>query len=656
MLRAFQLRVPHHMISFIRKFFSSKLGLGLTLGFLGLIAFAFASSDVANTGTFGGVSGGDSVAVVGDRTIGNGDFFRTVNSAVEQIRRENPTITMPAFIAQGGLDNVLQQMIDRNAVGDYARQHGLRAGENLINSEILQIGAFRGPDGNFSKDAFQAALRQQGVTEAMLRQDIADSLLARQLIVPALSGAQLPQKMAIRYAGLLRERRQGAVGFLPAAAFAPTGEPSAAQLAAYYKANSDDYIRPERRVLRYATFGLDNLDRDVTPTQAEIAARYQRDRAQYAAREDRTLTQLIVPTQDAAKSLSQRVAGGASLETVAREAGFSTTRLGPVDQATYAATVGADVAKAAFAAPRGAIAAAARSALGWHVVRIDAVNRIPERSLAAVSSEISAALLTEKRAAALADLSARVEEQVSSGVAFTQVAEQLGVTANTTPPLTADGRVFGNPTQSIAPQLQGALNTAFQMEEGEPQVAEIVRGQTYLIFEVAEVTPSAAPPLAEIRPQVVQGWRLSEGAKRAQAAADRVLKRMTGNTTLAAALAAEKVALPAVDTVDLDRQQLLQQGQQIPPPLALLFSMAEGTAKRLEAPNNLGWFVVDLDNIETPQVAANDPLIAAARQQLRGAIGDELASQLTKAVRKEVGVETNKAAVDAVRRQLAGDN
>ena len=67
------------MISLIRQFFSSKLGLGLTLGFLGLIAFAFASSDVANTANLGGISAGDNVAVVGDRKIGNVDFFRTVS-------------------------------------------------------------------------------------------------------------------------------------------------------------------------------------------------------------------------------------------------------------------------------------------------------------------------------------------------------------------------------------------------------------------------------------------------------------------------------------------------------------------------------------------------------------------------------------------------
>ncbi|HSM53674.1 MAG TPA: SurA N-terminal domain-containing protein, partial [Erythrobacter sp.] len=102
------------MITFFRQFFGSKLGLGLTLGFLALIAFAFASSDVANTGTFGGVSGGDRVAVVGSEKIGTADFFRSANSAMDQVRQENPTITMASFIAQGGLDEVLKQMIDRS--------------------------------------------------------------------------------------------------------------------------------------------------------------------------------------------------------------------------------------------------------------------------------------------------------------------------------------------------------------------------------------------------------------------------------------------------------------------------------------------------------------------------------------------------------------
>ncbi len=643
------------MITFFRKFFGSKLGLGLTLGFLGLIAFAFASSDVANTAVFGGVSGGDRVAVVGDEKIGNADFSRTVSSAVDQVRRENPTITIPAFVEQGGLDTVLQQMIDRTAVSAYAREYGLRAGDNLINSEILQISAFRGPDGNFSQDAFLAALRQQGLNEAMLRRDLGDSLLAQQLLVPALSGTQMPQKLAMQYAALLRERREGAVGFLPSAAFAPTGDPTDEQINAFYRETRENYVRPERRTIRYATFGVENLDTDVTPTAEEIAARFERDSAEYAAREERSFTQLIVPTEEAANALRQRVSAGASLAAVAREAGFSTTQLGPIEQSAYADVANAEVAQTVFAAAQGQLAEPARSALGWHVVRVDRINRIPARSLAQVTPEITEELLAEKRAQALADMSARVEEQLEEGVSFSQMAANIGVEVSQTAPLTADGRIYDNPAAQTPPQLRGAISTAFQMEEGEPQLAELVRGTTYMLFEVSEVTASAAAPLSEIRQQVVIDWRLAEGAAAAKEAADRVIGRVRGDTTLAAAMREEEVNLPPVDNLSINREELLSQGQQIPPALALFFSMAQGTTKRLEAPGNIGWFVVDLDKILTGEVQADDPIVASARQQLRGAISDELAEQLTLAIREELGVETNEAAVAAVRRQLTGE-
>lgn len=643
------------MITFFRKFFGSKLGLGLTLGFLGLIAFAFASSDVANTAVFGGVSGGDRVAVVGDEKIGNADFSRTVSSAVDQVRRENPTITMPAFVEQGGLDTVLQQMIDRTAVSAYAREYGLRAGDNLINSEILQISAFRGPDGNFSQDAFLAALRQQGLNEAMLRRDLGDSLLAQQLLVPALSGTRMPQKLAMQYAALLRERREGAVGFLPSAAFAPTDDPTDEQINAFYRETRENYVRPERRTIRYATFGVENLDTDVTPTAEEIAERFERDRAEYAAREERSFTQLIVPTEEAANALRQRVSAGASLAAVAREAGFSTTQLGPIEQSAYADIANAEVAQAVFAAAQGQLAEPARSALGWHVVRVDRINRIPARSLAQVTPEITEELLAEKRAQALADMSARVEEQLEEGVSFSQMAANIGVEVSQTAPLTADGRVYDNPAAQTPPQLRGAISTAFQMEEGEPQLAELVRGTTYMLFEVSEVTASAAAPLSEIRQQVVIDWRLAEGAAAAKEAADRVIGRVGKDNTLAAAMREEEVNLPPVDNLSINREELLSQGQQIPPALALFFSMAQGTTKRLEAPGNIGWFVVDLDKILTGEVQADDPIVASARQQLRGAISDELAEQLTLAIREEMGVETNEAAVAAVRRQLTGE-
>jgi len=644
------------MLLFFRSFFKSKFGLAITFAFLALIAFAFASSDVANTGMFGGVAGGERVAVVGDERIDSAELAQSASTALDRLRQDNPALSMPAFIAQGGLEEVLDQLIARYAIATYAERFGLRAGDNLINSEIRQIGAFRGPDGNFSADAYNQTLAAQGLTDAMVRQDIGSGLLAQQMLVPASFGATIPLSLATRYARLFKERREGAIGFLPSGAFFPEGDPSAAQLQAYYQENRGDFIRPERRVIRYALFGEDEIEDAIAPTDAEIAARYRENSAEYAASEARSFTQLIVPTQQAAQAIRQRVAAGASFASVAQEAGFRTSTLEAQSRAQVADDASPAVAQAYFDAARGAITEPTRSPLGWHVARVDSVETTPGRSLAQVRDELASTIREEKRVRALVDLAAQIEERIDDGETLTAIAQDLGLAVRSTPPVTADGGVYGTQGETISEEIAPVLETAFQMEESEPQVGEVARGDTFAIFETADITASAAAPLAEIREDVITSWKLAQGSQAARAAADRVLARLRDGATMASALAAEDVRLPAAEQIALTREDLARRGdQRIPPPLTLLFSMAEGTSKRLEATNNLGWFVVDLDDIELGEMAGDDPLIAQAQSQLGETVGQEYADQLVIAMREAMGVERNETAIDAVRRQLAGE-
>jgi len=135
-----------------------------------------------------------------------------------------------------------------------------------------------------------------------------------------------------------------------------------------------------------------------------------------------------------------------------------------------------------------------------------------------------------------------------------------------------------------------------------------------------------------------------------------VLALVAKGTPLAQALASEKKALPAVKPVSMTREQLAQVGQRVPPPLALLFSMARGTTKKLEAPANAGWYVIQVQSIEPGKLAPNDPLVAQARQGLGQLAGREYGEELRTAIRDEVGVERNAKAIAAVRKQLTGEN
>lgn len=643
------------MLQFFRNIFKTKLGLLLTFAFLALIALAFATADVANTGSFGGVAGGDRVAVVGDTRISTAELTRAAGQALDRARREDPTLSMPAFIAQGGLDEVLNQLIDRTAIAEYARSHGFRAGDNLINSEIRQIAAFRGPDGNFSPEIYQNAITAQGLNDAMVRDDLRQGLLAQLMLEPATIGVAYPQAVANRYALLFKERRIGTVGFLPSSVFVPTGEPDQATLARYYQSARTRFIRPERRVIRYAVFGPEVVEGSIAPTPAAIAARYERDMAQYAARELRSFTQLIVPTQAAAEAIRQRVAGGGTLEAAAQAAGLRTSQLASLQQAALSSQASQAVAAAYFGAAEGALTTPARSPLGWHVARVDAVRREAGQTLAQATPDITAALTEENRAQALADLSADIEQRLDEGGTLAQVAQSLELTPQSTAPVIANGMGYGG-GPAAPPLLAPALATAFQMDESSPQLAQLPGSDQFLIFEVTNITPSAVAPLAEIRNDVVAAWRQSEGARAAKAAADRILAKMARGSSYAEAAAPEKPGLPAPESINLSREELAARRERVAPPLALMFSMAQGTAKPLEAARNEGWYVVDLDRIELGTLAPGDPLAAQARSELATAFTGELTQQAVAAIRKEVGVEINPAAVDAVRKQLTGAN
>ena len=644
------------MLSFFRRFFQSKIGLPIFIGFLVLVAFAFAAADITGS-TFGGLSAGSRVAAVGREAISASELSSSANAALNQMRQQaDPTLTMPEFVEEGGLDEVMQQLIDRYAVGLYARQYGLRAGKNLIDSEILKIPAFRGVTGEFDQEVYLAALRQSNITDAVLRRDLADGLLEQQLLKSALAAPQMPEKIARRYAALVLEKRRGEIALIPSNAFAPTAEPTNAQLETWYRDNRVRFTRPERRVIRFAVFDVAALGVDATPTQAEITARFKANADAYKASELRAVSYFIVPTEDAAKSFAERLRGGASLEAIARDAGFNIAKAELRDQQTLATSTSASFAGSAFnVSERGAVEPA-RGTLGWYVGRVDTVQRLPARSLAEVSAQIAEQLKVEKLAAATAEQVSRIEEEIDSGTALADVAKAYGLKIETTPQLLADGRVFGQANAQIVPELLPLLGTAFEMEESSPQLAELAPGEEYVIFDVARIDEARAAPLSEIRNEAIAGWQQAEGAKLAKAAADRVLAKMRNGKSLNEALADENKLGIEREAIDLRRRELMSQSGNVPPPLVLMFSMAKGSAKKLEAARNIGWYIVALDEISSDPIESEPGIVGQTRQQLAASLAREYRVQALASIREEIGVERNETAIASLRKQLRGEN
>ena len=70
---------------------------------------------------------------------------------------------------------------------------------------------------------------------------------------------------------------------------------------------------------------------------------------------------------------------------------------------------------------------------------------------------------------------------------------------------------------------------------------------------------------------------------------------------------------------------------------------------------NAGWFIVDLENIETGTLADNDPALEQTRRELAQLFGREYAEQMRDAIKDDVEIERNETAIEAVRKALLGE-
>ena len=643
------------MITAIRAMFSSTIGKFLALAFVVLVGLAFALSDVTGNSTFGGV-GGANVAKVGDENIGVGELRERVRQTYNQARQDQPGLTMAAFVESGGLDQVLDQLVEGSAFDQFATEMGFGVSKRLIDGRIADLPAFAGVSGKFDQTVFENFLRQNGISEAQLRRDLRQQILVEQLAAPIAQMPRIAPGMAQPYAALLLEQRRGQATFIPASPFAPTADPGDAALRTFLSQNKTKFTVPERRVIQYALF-----DRGAVPvpavTEAEIAKVYKDNAAQYAASETRRFAQVILPDQAAANALAAKVRGGTSLAAAAQAAGLSASTTGDLTQSAYAATTTAAAAKAAFAAKRGDIVGPTQTGLGWTVARVEDVTARPARSLAEASEDIRTELAQNKANEAIVDYYNAIQDAVNGGASVEEVAADRKLQLVETPALLPSGRAPGQPAFVPAPELAPLVAQAFQAAgEGEGHIATIVENEKFAVYAVKSIVAAAPPPFAQIRADLLSEWRFAEGQKVARDKARAIVKAVEGGKSLNEAVAAAGPNIGSVQPIGGRRAELGADGKPVPPELALLFSMAKDSVKTLEIPGNRGWMVIALNDVQRPDPKAIEPQrVASIAQPLAPAFGNELIEQLAAEAKRRVGVTINKDLVAQLRAELTGN-
>lgn len=638
------------MLSFFRNFTKSRYGLIAVFLFLGLIAIAFAAGDVTGIRNMGGGAGSSTLAAVGSQKISDTDVKDRIDRFLRNAQRSGQNVTMEQFLAQGGLDIAIDEMINSAAMVEFARNSGMRVSKTLIDTDIASNSAFAGIDGKFDQKAFERLLADNRIAPATYRDSLTQERYGNWLVNRATIGGEIPDGVVAPYASLLLERRTGIVGMINTAQMDPGADPDDKTLNAYYVSHRARYLVPQLRVVRYATVLPETIRAQQTASEAEIADAFAKSGKRYAATEKRGVRQLVVLDQATANKIAGEVKGGKSLADAAKAAGLDATNFDAIEKPELARQTSAAIADAAFAATQGSVIGPIKSALGWHILVVEKIEKIAAKSLAQAHEELASEITQRKTAKALADIRQKIDDGVGDGKNFAELLADSKLTAQVTPALTAQGTDPNNEAYKPDPAIAAIMHGGFAMENvgDEPQLVPVSQEGGFAIVTLDKVVAAAPRPLDSVRAKVKTDYLVDKALEKAKAAAVQIVAAMDKGVPLAKAFADAGAKGPPAKPFDFKRQEIADKEQFI----KLAFSMQPKKARMLEAPDRKGYYIVWLDAVE-PHDASGDPVaMAGMRSALQQQVGAEYARQFIRAVRGDLKITRNEAAIARLRADL----
>jgi peptidyl-prolyl cis-trans isomerase D len=394
---------------------------------------------------------------------------------------------------------------------------------------------------------------------------------------------------------------------------------------------------------------------NVAASPQEIAAYYNANRATYAAKETRSLSQVVVPDRNTANAIATRAKAGGTLAAAAAPAGgnAAATTLQDQTRQAYSSVAGQVVAGAAFSAASGAVIGPLQSDFGWVVVKVDSVKSSGGKTLEQATPETAEKLNTDKRKAAIEDVVDKMQTAIDDGSNFDEAAAAAKLAVTSTPLITANGTSTTDAALKLPPEMTPVVKSGFEIVANDPPEIVAIGDKGYVLVSPAQVVPAAPAPLASIRERVAADWTTTEALKRAKAAADAIAAKAAQGASLSDAAKQAGATLPAAMPLAARRIQISNPNGQVPPPLRTLFAVTQGKARVVAVPGGKGFYVVKVNKVVPGNAILQPALIGKVQNDLAQAVAEDYGRQFTAAIAAEMKVKRNESAIAAAKSKLA---
>ncbi|MCG6882842.1 MAG: SurA N-terminal domain-containing protein [Silicimonas sp.] len=467
-----------------------------------------------------------SVARVGDVEISANEYARAVQAQMNTFQRESGQRVTFEMAQALGIDRIaLGQLITSAAVEDETRRIGISAGDATVVEEIQGFQAFQGLSGEFSRETYEMALRQNGMSvkdfEDTIRSDIASELVRRAVG----AGLTTPDVFVDTLYAHARESRDITWARLTAEDLpAPLPTPTEAELTAYHSENAEQFTRPETKTIRYAWLTPDMLAPKIVVSDEQLRTLYDSRIDEFVSPERRLVERLVFSSEGAAEEAKARLdSGEITFDDLVAERGLS---LDDVDMGDVAASDLGAAADAVFGLGEPGVVGPLSSDLGPAIFRMNGVLAAENVSFEIAKQDLAPEASADRARRMIGDMIGQIEDLLAGGADPALIAERTDLFEGT-----IDWNVDVFDGVAAYDTFRAAAVRARPGDFGE--VLELDDGGI-VTFAVEDVREPELIPFEEVREEVVAAWEVAETQSRLEALANDMAQQLREGREMAA--------------------------------------------------------------------------------------------------------------------------
>ena len=457
--------------------------------------------------------------------------------------------------------NALKQIINEELLLQEAVAGDFAASDQQLAAQISAIGAFK-KDGRFSKQRYERALRNSGMTPSQFEGQLKREIMSNHLRSGIINTAAPTQEALAAAYRLQGEQRRFSYLILPVSKFDKQVKVTDADVEQFYDTHGSEYRTPERVKIQYLELDAARIEPGTEPDEATLRALYDEESGRFTTEEERHARHILVmfkgtdeenisQATSKAEEIVKRLDAGEAFDVLAKElsedpgSASSGGDLGFFGRGIMAA----EFEEAVFTMQAGERSQPVRSPYGLHIIELLDIKHETVQPFEEVRASLVDQMLGDERSDLFYD-----QSEVLANLSFEypdtlqEAASALGLEIQESDWMNASGGPGIGENPAV---IEAAFGDDVLLAGNNSNVVEV--GEDHmLVLRVLEHQKSAQKPLEEVNDLIRQQLQDEQARSLTKAKGEDLLASL--QTGVALEEIAKQEALEAGQTDLLGRQ------------------------------------------------------------------------------------------------------